>query len=85
MNTSFNYQQSKKYMNQCVQVTTRQGMTYRGKIVKVSGNKVYLQVDPRVDRNKKVHISFFPFILPLVLFDLLVIALISERPRRCCW
>ncbi|WP_314586055.1 hypothetical protein [Paenibacillus terrigena] len=80
MNMSDNYQKSIQYMNRYVQVTTKQGMTYQGKIVKVSSNQVYLQMDQR-DRNKSVHISFFPFILPLVLFDLLAIVLISQRRR----
>ncbi|WP_152397087.1 hypothetical protein [Paenibacillus guangzhouensis] len=75
---------SKMYQNKCVQITTRQGITYRGKIVRVSSDKVYLQMDQPRDPNKKVHISWFPFIIPLVLFDLLAIVLISER-RRCCF
>jgi len=85
MNTSDIYMKSKMYQNKCVQVTTRQGMTYRGRIVRVSSDKVYLQMERPTDRDKKVHISWFPFLIPLVLFDLLAIVLITERPRRCCF
>lgn len=67
----------KKYVNRTVQITTIHG-TYRGKIVKVDGSRVYLKVIP--DRKDgKAYISFFPFILPLVLFDLLAIVLLDTR------
>lgn len=74
------YKQCKRYMNRNVVITTKHG-TYRGKIVKVDGQKVYLQSAAPWTNSKKASISFFPFILPLVLFDLLAIALITTRPR----
>lgn len=65
----------KKYLNREVMIQTTHG-TYKGTIVKVDGNKVYL----KQSRNgKKAHISFLPFILPLVLFDLLAIVLLDSR------
>ncbi|OPA77438.1 hypothetical protein BVG16_13345 [Paenibacillus selenitireducens] len=80
MSSIRNYKKSKKYINKNVQIKTKQGITYRGKIVKVSKNKVYLKVS-YVNTGKKAHVSFFPFILPLVLFDLLVIVLLDTRRR----
>ncbi|GAB6991189.1 hypothetical protein [Paenibacillus pini] len=74
------YQQAKKYMNKQVKVTTKFGSTFYGHIVKVSKNRVYLKVSS-VKNHKQVQISFFPFILPLVLFDLLAIVLLDTRRR----
>jgi hypothetical protein len=75
------HQKSKLYMNKLVKITAKNGIIYTGQITKVDGNKVYLKVSSAND-GKKVHTSFFPFILPLVLFDLLVIGLLQTGPRR---
>lgn len=79
-----NYRTCKKYVNRQVRIRTASG-TYQGKIVKVDKGKVYLQLSkPHGVKNRnQAHISFFPVILPLVLFDLLVIVLLdTKRPRR---
>ncbi|MEI7028358.1 hypothetical protein [Paenibacillus sp. y28] len=81
-NVQTNRRLCQKYMNQMVQIQTNQG-TYRGKIVKVTSNKVYLQTAKQPHHPGKATISFFPLLLPLVLFDLLAIVLI-ERPRPLC-
>lgn len=76
------YQTCQKYMNQQVEIRTVHG-TYRGKIVNVDNEQVYLQINsPDYGGRNKAHISFFPFILPLVLFDLLVIVLLESSPFR---
>lgn len=67
-------------MNKLVMIKTKNG-TYRGKIVKVDKQKVYLKVSS-IYNGKKMHISFFPLIIPLVLFDLLAIVLITQPRRR---
>jgi hypothetical protein len=72
---------SKLYMNKLVKITAKNGIIYTGKITKVDGKKVYLKVSSAND-GKKVHTSFFPFVMPLVLFDLLVIGLLETGPRR---
>nr|WP_240041239.1 hypothetical protein [Paenibacillus ginsengarvi] len=65
-------------LNRRVKVRTKSGITHIGKIVKVTKTHVYLQKAPRKRRGKgKVGTRFFaPFILPLVLFDLLAIVLL---------
>lgn len=70
----------KRYMNKQVRVTTVDGKKYVGKIVKVDNHKVYIQMQHKSRRNKAT-VSFFPFIIPLVLFDLLVIALLENKRR----
>ncbi|WP_282935563.1 hypothetical protein [Paenibacillus sp. RC67] len=80
MSTHHNYKKCKQYMHRQVRITTVHGKTYVGKIVKVDKNKVYIQAVRPAGKNKAT-VSFFPFILPLVLFDLLVIALFESRPR----
>jgi hypothetical protein len=70
-----NYNKCKMYMNKFVRIHTTKGI-YTGKIVKLDKQKVYLKLTSKRD-GKKVHTSFFPFILPLVLFDLLAIVLVS--------
>jgi hypothetical protein len=75
------HQKSKLYINKQVKITAKNGIIYTGKITKVDGKKVYVKVSSAND-GKKVHTSFFPFILPLVLFDLLVIVLLQTGPRR---
>ena len=59
----------KKYLNREVMIRTTHG-TYKGTIVKVDGTKVYLKP---ARNGKKAHISFLPFLIPLVLFELLAI------------
>ncbi|XEC94781.1 hypothetical protein AB6A23_26435 [Paenibacillus tarimensis] len=79
MNTAANYKKCKKYMNRVVEIKTVRGV-YRGKIVKVDKKRVYL-IPLHKKTGSKASISFVPFILPLVLFDLLVIALLETKPR----
>ncbi|SCW73998.1 hypothetical protein SAMN04487970_103758 [Paenibacillus tianmuensis] len=74
------YRTSKKYINKRVRILTTSGASYEGRIVKVDRNRVYLRTASG-SRNKAT-ISFLPFILPLVLFDLLVIVLIDRPFRR---
>ncbi|MBA2941424.1 hypothetical protein HZF08_24380 [Paenibacillus sp. CGMCC 1.16610] len=76
MKKADSYRICKKYLNREVMIKTTHG-TYKGTIVKVDNNKVYLK--PARNGNK-AQISFLPFILPLVLFDLLAIALLDTRP-----
>ncbi|BFT71915.1 hypothetical protein [Paenibacillus anseongense] len=76
MKKADSYRICKKYLNREVMIKTTHG-TYKGTIVKVDNNKVYLK--PSRNGNK-AQISFLPFILPLVLFDLLAIALLDTRP-----
>lgn len=71
------YHTCKKYINKRVRIMTNGGASYEGRIVKVDRNRVYLQTSP--NGSNKATVSFLPFILPLVLFDLLVIVLI-DRP-----
>ncbi|MEW9697619.1 hypothetical protein [Paenibacillus sp. SI8] len=66
----------KKYLHREVMIKSKQG-TIRGTIVKVDNNKIYVKT---TRKGKKAYVSFLPFILPLVLFDLLAIALIDTRP-----
>lgn len=76
MKKADSYRICKKYLNREVMIQTTHG-TYKGTIVKVDNNKVYLKP---ARNGKKAQISFLPFILPLILFDLLAIALIDSRP-----
>ncbi|TCZ71071.1 hypothetical protein E0485_22850 [Paenibacillus albiflavus] len=82
MNRHTNYLECQRYMNKQVQITTRQGM-YEGTIVRLDQDKVYLQVNSgNRDKNKAYTSWFFaPFIIPLVLFDLLAIVLLDGRRR----
>lgn len=80
MNAVANYKRCRMHMNKFVRVHTRHGI-YTGKIVKLDKQKVYLRVSSK--RNgKKATTSFLPFILPLVLYDLLAIVLLSTPYRR---
>ncbi|GAA0136793.1 hypothetical protein YSY43_36340 [Paenibacillus sp. YSY-4.3] len=74
--------QAKKYLSKRVKIKTKTGAVLYGKIVKVSGNKLYLQVSSVHERGSKTHATFAPFIIPLVLFDLLAILLLERRRRR---
>ncbi|WP_407669447.1 hypothetical protein [Paenibacillus ehimensis] len=58
---------------------TINGASYEGRIVKVDRNRVYLQTAS--SSRSEATVSFLPFILPLVLFDLLAIVLL-DRPFR---
>ncbi|TVY08480.1 hypothetical protein FPZ49_18785 [Paenibacillus cremeus] len=80
MSATRNYSLCKKYMKQHVRITTAQG-TFEGQIVKLDRERVYLQMTPPRSSRHQATISFFPFIIPLVLFDLLAIALISTPFR----
>ncbi len=75
MNAIANYNKCRKYMNKRVKIKAKNGNTYTGKIVKVDHKRVYLKVSS-VHDGKRAHTSFFPFIIPLVLFDLLAIFLL---------
>ncbi|GIP60702.1 hypothetical protein QNH46_18735 [Paenibacillus woosongensis] len=74
--------QARKHLNKRVKIKTKTGAVLYGKIVKVSGNKLYLQVSSVHERGSKAHAAFAPFIIPLVLFDLLAILLLERRRRR---
>lgn len=65
-------------INRRVKIKTKSGKIHYGKIVKLSKTHVYLEKWGRNrKRNGKASTSFFaPFILPLVLFDLLAIVLL---------
>ncbi|BFH25573.1 hypothetical protein WJ0W_001829 [Paenibacillus melissococcoides] len=78
------YRKCAHCLNKQVSITAKNGNIYLGKIVKVDKKRVYLKVSS-VKHASKVHTSFAPFILPLVLFDLLAIVLLERRrriPRR---
>jgi small nuclear ribonucleoprotein (snRNP)-like protein len=75
MSVISNYHKCARYLNRRVRIRAKNGNVYTGRIVKVDAKKVYLKVSS-VHDGKKVHSSFFPFILPLVLFDLLAIVLL---------
>lgn len=74
MKQSDSYLICKKYLNREVVIRTTHG-TYRGTLVKVDNNKVYLK---QARNGKDAQTSFLPFILPLVLFDLLAIFLVDS-------
>lgn len=77
MSSSYYYERCREYLNRDVEITTRHGR-YRGTIVKVDRDTVYIKSLPRSGDRYKARTSFFFFpIIPLVLFDLLAIALIS--------
>lgn len=76
MKKTDSYRICNKYLNRVVMIKTAHG-TYKGTIVKVDNNKVYLRP---IRNGKQAQISFLPFIIPLVLFDLLAIALLDTRP-----
>lgn len=72
------YSTARSMLNRKVKVRTMTGETHIGKIVKVTKTHVYLQKTSRRGKRKgKVGTRFFgPFIIPLVLFDLLAITLL---------
>jgi hypothetical protein len=73
MTEIFNYSNCKKYQNQNVRIITKQGVTHIGTVVKVDDKFIYLR--PLRSRGK-ASVSFFA-VLPLVLFDLLAIVLLT--------
>ena len=81
MHMSTNVYKSNLHLNKYVKITAKNGNVYYGKITKADSKKLYLRVSA-ADDGTKVHTSFFPFILPLVLFDLLAIVLLETHPRR---
>ncbi|AJS60489.1 hypothetical protein UB51_20810 [Paenibacillus sp. IHBB 10380] len=81
MSVKSHYRTAKRNLNKHVKVQTRYGTVFYGKIVRVSATKIYLKVSS-VKSDKKVHTSFAPFLLPLILFDLLAIVLITTPRRR---
>lgn len=81
MSPKSHYVTAKKHLHKFVKVRTKYGSTFYGEIVKVSPTKIFLKVSS-VKSDKKVHTSFAPFILPLVLFDLLAIVLLGSATRR---
>lgn len=69
------YRTARLMLGRRVKIRTKAGQTHIGKIVKVTNSRVYLQKTRK--RKGKVGTTFFaPFILPLVLFDLLAIVLL---------
>ncbi|WMT39983.1 hypothetical protein RE628_21995 [Paenibacillus sp. D2_2] len=76
MATPVGYKQARKYVNKRVKIKMKTGAVLYGTIIKVSDKKVYLKVSGVHHKGSKAHATFFPFILPLVLFDLLAIILL---------
>lgn len=74
--------QARKHLNKQVKIKTKTGAVLYGKIVRVNGRKLYLQVSSVHNRGSKAHATFAPFIIPLVLFDLLAILLLEGRRKR---
>ncbi|MBP2000580.1 hypothetical protein J2Z69_001611 [Paenibacillus shirakamiensis] len=71
-----------QYLNKRVKIKTKKGAVLYGTVVKVSGKKIYLKATSAHYKGSKVRATFFPFILPLVLFDLLAIVLLEPRRGR---
>ncbi|NWL87626.1 MULTISPECIES: hypothetical protein [unclassified Paenibacillus] len=76
MATSVGYQEARKYVNKRVKIKTKTGAVLYGTIIKVSDKKLLLKVSGVHNKGSKAHATFFPFILPLALFDLLAIILL---------
>lgn len=73
---------ARKYINRRVKIRTKTGAVLYGTVVKVNSKRLYLRVSSAHSKSSKAHATFAPFILPLVLFDLLAIVLLeSRRPR----
>ncbi|MBA9088513.1 preprotein translocase subunit YajC [Fontibacillus solani] len=82
MATSVGYKQARKYLNKPVRIKTKTGAVLYGTIVKVTANKLHLKLESVHPKGSKAHATFVPFIIPLVLFDLLAIILLERRRRR---
>lgn len=78
---NWQYQKAKSYLHQQVKIKTKTGATLYGTIEKVTDGKLYLKVSGVHNKGSKAHATLVPFILPLVLFDLLAILLIERRRR----
>ncbi|MEF2967122.1 hypothetical protein V3851_14890 [Paenibacillus sp. M1] len=73
---------ARKYVGKPVRIKMKTGAVLYGRIVKVSGGKLYLKTSSVHSKGSKAHATFAPIILPLVLFDLLAILLLERRPIR---
>lgn len=75
--------QVQKLIGKRVMAQTRKGDIVIGKLLEIKGNRLFIRPDGGAARSggrrKPVRTSFIP-ILPLVLFDLLVIAEVSAGP-----
>lgn len=70
------YKTAHSLLNRRVKVRTKSGEMHIGKIVKVTKTHVYLQkTQSKIKGKASTKFFFDPFILPLVLFDLLAIIL----------
>lgn len=76
---------ARKHIGKRVRIRTKKGADLYGTIVKVKGNRLYLKTSSVHPEGNKAHVTFAPLILPLVLFDLLVIVLLDGRRRRRYW
>ena len=76
---------ARKHIGKRVRIRTKTGADLYGTIVKVKGSKLYLKMSSVHPEGNKAHVTFAPLILPLVLFDLLVIVLLDDRRRRRYW
>lgn len=81
MATISRFKQAKGYLNKPVKIRTKTGAVLYGTIVKVSDKKLYLKVSAAHSKGSGAHATFVPFIIPLVLFDLLAIILLQRRRR----
>jgi ferredoxin-fold anticodon binding domain-containing protein len=70
------YHSCRSLLNRRVRIRMKSGETHIGKVVKVTNTHVYLQKSRRKKGKTGTRFFFAPFILPLVLFNLLTIALI---------
>lgn len=66
----------RKHINQKVRVETMDGQVYEGTIVDCEGGILYL----RIEEPHNGHRQFTPLILTLVLYELLIITLLSLYP-----
>lgn len=78
---NWRYEKAQRYLHRQVKVKTKTGATLYGTIEKVTPTKLYLKVNSIHNKGSKVHATVTPFVLPLVLFDLLAILLLQRRRR----
>ena len=68
----------RRFMNRKVEVRTKAG-TYWGKVVKVGRKRLYLQLDTNSKKRRpQARVSFAPILLPLVLYNILVVVLLNR-------
>ncbi|MDF2724783.1 MAG: hypothetical protein K0Q59_4458 [Paenibacillus sp.] len=67
---------ARSLLHRRVKIRAKNGKIHYGKIVKVTNSHVYLEKWGRKKKGKVGSSFFAPFILPLVLFDLLAIVLL---------